>query len=414
MDKIFVQIAAYRDPQLVPTVEDMIAKAKNPERLTFGICWQYGPEDDIDRFDSDSRFRISKKHFSESQGLGWARNLTNLLYAGEKYTLQIDSHHRFVQDWDEMLLEDYNSALQISPKPIITTYAPMFDPKEDPAKRHPYPCLMSQYEFSRENLLMSRPYDLYNYKNLDRIIRARTISAHLMFTSGEFINEVPYDPDIFFGGYTEEITLSARAYTNGYDLFSPYRIIMWHEYIRDGRPKHWDDHGSSSQTSLTSGQRDDRSRDRTRQLLGFKEYGIDLGIYGLGTARTLRDYETYAGFDFKGCRLQEYTLLVKEPPNPTPWEDNFITPELNLHLTWDLDFFKNQNLESPQLVAIGIISKEGFEIYRTDLRDPEYIYLQKGELNAIFKSSYKPEFLLIHLLDARGNWSQRYEKKIGA
>ena len=41
MDKIFVQIASYRDPQLVPTIEDMLAKASHPENLTFGLCWQY-------------------------------------------------------------------------------------------------------------------------------------------------------------------------------------------------------------------------------------------------------------------------------------------------------------------------------------------------------------------------------------
>ena len=38
--KIFIQIASYRDPQLVPTIKDCIEKAKNPKNLvliTFGI-----------------------------------------------------------------------------------------------------------------------------------------------------------------------------------------------------------------------------------------------------------------------------------------------------------------------------------------------------------------------------------------
>jgi hypothetical protein len=35
---IFVQIASYRDPELVPTIKDCISKAKNPENLVFGIC----------------------------------------------------------------------------------------------------------------------------------------------------------------------------------------------------------------------------------------------------------------------------------------------------------------------------------------------------------------------------------------
>ena len=40
----FVSIAAYRDPDLLPTIADCLAKARHPDRLRFGICWQYGPE----------------------------------------------------------------------------------------------------------------------------------------------------------------------------------------------------------------------------------------------------------------------------------------------------------------------------------------------------------------------------------
>ena len=38
-NRIFVQIASYRDPQLIPTIEDMLSKASHPENLVFGICW---------------------------------------------------------------------------------------------------------------------------------------------------------------------------------------------------------------------------------------------------------------------------------------------------------------------------------------------------------------------------------------
>ena len=96
--KIFVQIASYRDPELVTTIEDMINKAKNPQNLTFGICWQYDSSEPITMFDGIEKFRISKHHYGESEGLGWARHITNTLYDDEEYTLQIDSHHRFVQD----------------------------------------------------------------------------------------------------------------------------------------------------------------------------------------------------------------------------------------------------------------------------------------------------------------------------
>ena len=60
-DKIFVQIASYRDPELIPTIKDCIAKAKYPKRLTFGICWQHSIDDEwdtLDEYKDDPRFRI--------------------------------------------------------------------------------------------------------------------------------------------------------------------------------------------------------------------------------------------------------------------------------------------------------------------------------------------------------------------
>ena len=44
--KIFISIAAYRDPEIIPTIKDAIAKASCPENLTFGVVWQALPEDE--------------------------------------------------------------------------------------------------------------------------------------------------------------------------------------------------------------------------------------------------------------------------------------------------------------------------------------------------------------------------------
>lgn len=164
MDKIFVQIASYRDPQLIPTIEDMLEKASHPEKLTFGICWQYDETESIDTFNNDKRFKISKHHYTESQGLGWARNITNSLYSGEKYTLQIDSHHRFVQGWDDIIMQDYKQALKKSKKPVISTYCTPFDPNTPPEQWEKMPSYMSQYEFSYDKLLMSMPWYIQDYK----------------------------------------------------------------------------------------------------------------------------------------------------------------------------------------------------------------------------------------------------------
>jgi hypothetical protein len=414
-DKIFIQIASYRDPQLVPTIEDMINKAKNPENLVFGLCWQYDETEPVDMFDGNPQFRVSKHHYSDSQGLGWARHITNTLYDDEEYTLQIDSHHRFVQDWDVIVLEDYKQALTIAPKPIITTYCAPFDPNSEESTWNPVPCLMSQYEFSGDRLLMSMPWYIQDYKSKTEVIRSRTISGHFYFTSGNFVKEVPYDPDIYFGGYTEETTLSVRAYTNGYDFFSPYRTVMWHEYTRNYRPKHWDDHGKESQTKKTSGERDVFARNKTRQLFGTQEYGIDMGEYGLGDVRTLHDYEVYGGFDFKKCLIQEYTLKVKDAPNPTNWEEQFVREKYDINCEWDLDFFKVLNFEKPKFLTLGIQNKTGIELFRKDFtieNEPDYVNLLNNKFTLTIETSDKPNKYVMYLFDEDKQWSPQYEKNI--
>lgn len=415
MDKIFVQIASYRDPELIPTIEDMLEKADKPNRLVFGICWQYDETEDINRYDNNKRFRVDKYHYSQSEGLGWARNKTNLLYRGEKYTLQIDSHHRFVKGWDTIVLEDYNQALLLSDKPVITTYCTPFNPKEPYEKWIKQPSLMSQYEFSYDKLLMSMPWYIPNHDSLQWVIRSRTISGHFFFTSGKFIEEVPYDPDIYFGGYTEETSLSLRAFTNGYDFFSPYRMIMWHEYTRNYRPKHWEDHGTQSETKKTSGERDIYARNKVRQLFGTEEHGINMGSYGLGNIRTVRDYEIWGGFDFKKCRIHKYTLEVKEPPNPQPWEDQFIAHKWEYILTWDLDFFKKHKFKKPKFMTMGIHSKDGEEILRRDFTIeayPDICKLKTNTYSIAFESFHTPNKLIMYLYDEKKEWSDRYEKII--
>jgi len=418
MDKIFVQLASYRDPELIPTIEDMLAKAKYPERLTFGICWQYDSSEPIDRFDNDPRFNVSKHHYFESEGLGWARNITNKLWRGEKYTLQIDSHHRFVEGWDEIVMEDYNQALLYSAKPIITTYCTPFNPKEDSSTWNPTPCLMSQYEFSSDKLLMSMPYYIQGYEKMDKVIKARTISGHFYFTDARFIEEVPYDPRIYFGGYTEETSLSVRAFTAGYDFYSPYRMVMWHEYTRNYRVKHWDDHGHKNENvKVTSGERDILARNLTRQLFEQEQHGIPFGEYGLGDHRNLHDYEVYGGFDFKNCKIQDYTLRVKEPPNPEPWDQQFVVEEsqkYSLSVSWDVDHFKSQFEGKYKVITLGIIDRMGNNLYRKDFTsaDPQVMNYLIGSHYCKFNSTAKPDKLVMYGLTEDDQWTTRFEAQL--
>ena len=71
-ETIFVQIASYRDPDLLNTLTDILSKAKSPQNLRFGISWQHSEDDEwdnLDEYQDDDRFRILDIPSSESQGL---------------------------------------------------------------------------------------------------------------------------------------------------------------------------------------------------------------------------------------------------------------------------------------------------------------------------------------------------------
>lgn len=411
--KIFVQLASYRDPQLIPTIEDMLAKADNPDQFTFGICWQHDGNEPIDHYDGKKNFRIKKYSYTESEGLGWARNITNSLYEGEELTLQLDSHHRFEKSWDTMMLQDYEQAKAISKKPIITTYCTPWEP--DKNEFNPTPCIMHQYEFSQDKLLMSMPYFIQDYKSRTKVLKTRTISGHFYLVDGNFINEVPYDPDIYFGGYVEEITLSVRAFTHGYDFFSPYRQYIWHEYTRNYRRKHWDDHGKNEHGKKASYERDIFARNKTRQLFGQEQHGIVIDSkYGLGNTRTFQEYEQFGGFDFKKCRIQQFTLSAKEPPNPLSWEDD-LKKEIHT-VNVPLDLSKIEKNKKIKFIAVGILNKFNQEINRKDFFEkdaPSVFTLKENLLSWSFESEDKPFKWVMHpFYEDTNSWGERQEQNL--
>ena len=48
-NKIFIQIASYRDPELIHTIDNCIENSDNPENLNFGICWQHDEKEDLSK-----------------------------------------------------------------------------------------------------------------------------------------------------------------------------------------------------------------------------------------------------------------------------------------------------------------------------------------------------------------------------
>jgi len=315
MSSIFVQIPSYKDSELLPTLKDCIRKSSKKNKITFGLVWQKEPHESIGKFSKNPDCRVIDVPWNQSKGLGWARSLTQGLYQDEDYTLQLDSHHRFSPNWDMSLIEMLKSTQSVSPKPLLTAYAAGYDPANDKILT-PLPCQILPRDFKSSGTIWFNPTNIFNIENIHFPIRARLVSGHYYFTLGQHCKEYKYDPDMYFAG--DEICLTVRSYTLGYDLFHPDKCFVWHHYGREDRSKHWNDHGDKQKqegiVDKTWGERDEYSKKRIRQLLGEEHNSIDLGVYGLGTERTIKEYETYSGIDFKNKRIHNCAINGIEPP----------------------------------------------------------------------------------------------------
>jgi hypothetical protein len=367
-NKIFIQIASYRDPQLISTIKDCIENAAFPENLIFGIAWQHDNKDvwdNLNEFKGDPRFRILDIPYQESKGACWARNLIQKLYQNEKYTFQLDSHHRFIKNWDieciDMITHLQNKGHN---KPLLTSYISSFDPENDPEKRVKSPWMMVFDRFIPEGAVFFLPTDIPKWQELTEPVPARFYSAHFAFTVGQFCTEVQHDPEYYFHG--EEISIAARAYTWGYDLFHPHKVIAWHEYTRKGRVRQWDDDKEWGHKNIAC-----HSRNRKLFEMDGEVRDIDFSSYGFGPVRTLKDYESYAGINFKKRSVQQYTVDKKFPPNPVLSDEDYENSWLRI-FKHCIDISYNDVPEKDYTTwVIAFEDGEGNELYRKDVNSEE-------------------------------------------
>jgi len=305
--RIFVKLAAYRDAECQPTVTDALAKADHPDRVFFGICWQYQPGTDpaIPAQAGADQVRFVRVVARESSGVCWARFQAERLWRGEEYTLQIDSHSRFAPGWDTRLIAEL--ARCGSPKPVLSTRPACYLPP-DVLEQDPPILVVSAAPFNDDGTLHFRSHPL------DAVpvapVRGAFVVGGFVFSRSEILREVPYDPHLYFN--QEEAAYGLRLFTHGWDAFSPTQVVVYHYYNSGGaqaggvRPLHWNE-------SPVWAQLDQIGLHRYYHLTGMRPSSdrrvtAEIERFGLGRARTVAQFEAYAGVDFRGRRVLDRAL----------------------------------------------------------------------------------------------------------
>ncbi|KAI8476494.1 MAG: GlcNAc-domain-containing protein [Monoraphidium minutum] len=284
--RIFVAVPAYRDPEAPWTLRDLFLKAARPGRVFAGVVWQVVPGDPSDaravriaggaaaqRFAAQCRFETADAR--AAAGPCAARAASQVLWRGEEFYLQIDSHMRFVEGWDELCIRQLQQAEAVSTfgrrarGAVLSAYPPGYD-GEDAAAVAPEgaaPTELAAAGFDADGMLRikgsapaggaARPSAPPGPPR-----PARFWAAGLSFSRAALITDAPYCPGLrhlFFG---EEAYQLARLWTAGYDVFAPGAPVAFHQWGRAARGATYQGDGRVVEAERAAAQR------RVLQVLG--------------------------------------------------------------------------------------------------------------------------------------------------
>ena len=353
-ESIFVSIAAFREHLLADTLRSLFENAAHPEKLFVGVivnnCFDDGQcqggvkvvgtdpntgkdilepihgsadtnhiatfcqetNSTLPQYCKNGQVRVLYIRESEALGPAMARYYSSKLWGGETYYVQIDSHLQFAQHWDELYFLTDLKLCQSYPKAILSTYPPGFvnfrpHPPFTPGTR------LCKCQLRAEEGYLPRVEMQGRCKEGEpRPTQMAFLGAGFFFTSAEFLVDVPFDPFLPWLFMGEEIALSIRAWTSGWNIYAPRKNLIGHQYrpISMGTPHYQDTLGRFFHRPGLVSRAQEQIRNRIKYMLGYpkllegknltkQESLLEAEHYGLGKERSREEYLQFAEIDLE-------------------------------------------------------------------------------------------------------------------
>lgn len=369
-DSIFISLASFRDYLLGDTLMGAFNQAKHPDKLFIGAiiqnCYGLNPypgeegvqcrtgaqvvgknaagrdqtkvsdappdRNGIEEFCTNVKYkkycdrgqiRVLYLHENESLGPAMARYYASKLWGGETYFMQVDAHLQFYKGWDELYTNEVK-ATKSYPKAVLSSYPPGFQEENGGILDHASAgarlctCTFSNSDVEAHIIRINSGANYHGDE--EHPTQIPFIAAGFFFTPAYFLVDVAFDPYMPWCFMGEEIMLSMRAWTHGWDIYAPRKNWIAHQYRpgRMGLPKFWGSVGRlfgrpgpgfSNQLQL-------KLIKRVKHLVGYKdcctrekliENGeelvlMDVEHYGFGDERSREQYLEWANIDVDANR----------------------------------------------------------------------------------------------------------------
>lgn len=309
--RLFVSVAAFCEPFLAFTLSNAIKKAADPQSIVFGVVDQHPfsrravlaaamleAGKDTGMTEANLRYIHISPH--ETRGVCWARSLVFSLFQHEDFVLQIDSHMLFEESWDAVLYQQHAGLLEKSPKPIISTYPYGFEFENDQP--------VIKVKPGKQSVLVLRPHPDTSLSENNATLRFRAehfftsepvlgchVAGGFLFAAGDFVQEIPYDPYLYFHG--EEQSLAVRAWTRGWDIYHLLKIPLYHLYKMPNMA-HSNHHWHPDWDKKRDFKAVDLRQAAVERLSDLLYQRKNLGVYGLGSQRNLEEYAALSGINY--------------------------------------------------------------------------------------------------------------------
>lgn len=323
---IFVAIASFRDSLCAHTLHGLFHRAKYPSRIRVAVVQQIAEADgdclegycELDPECRRSQVATKTFHSSQAKGPTWARAQDfDMLPQDAEFCLRTDSHMAFSNDWDVKQIEQWYAAE--NEFAILSTYvADATQIRRNGTEVNvnnkwevPHLCSILWQDGHVRNMQAKAA------RNLRKPKLTTLWAAGLSFARCHAERAVPYDPHTPYIFWGEEFSRTARFFTRGYDVYTPPRTVIAHDYKgTQGDPHHfkWNGKGGPRiRTNETIRNIRDASNRRIWSLLDMPggDSNADLGpVFGLGTVRTLDQL-----IQFTGIQLRNRTIFANRCGN---------------------------------------------------------------------------------------------------
>lgn len=324
---ILVEISAFMDGErCAKTMERSLSQAQFPDRITFLVLQARNPgqlscEEEYrnkviprlclpgasfpkEACESELRERLNYSSIvlTDAMGPAHSRGLLSQRFQyrhEDQLCLSIDSHMDFVTDWDTKIIQEWvNTRNEFA---ILTHYAFATDGGTEDRGRGKSPDVVTRGMFldhcgwkpeqsmTGDMIPCGKTASTMGTWPNQRPYLTMNWAAGLSFMRCHAERNVPVDHHLKWIFTGEEIDRAVRFWTHGYDFYLPASIAVLHNYSQ-AKQAFWD-YKSVSSTERDSARRSSQTRIHSLlQTLSAGEQPVDLGFYGEGRQRTVKQF----------------------------------------------------------------------------------------------------------------------------